>query len=44
MVVSEKSSDFTHTTYFLNTSLTTFLFTPLVIHTCHHHEPRNQFR
>jgi hypothetical protein len=33
VVVSETSSYFTQTSYFLNTSLTTFLFTPLAIHT-----------
>jgi len=44
MVVSEKSSYFTDTSCFLNTSLTTFLFTPFLIHSCHHHELRNQFR
>jgi len=40
VVVSEKSSCFTHTAYFLNTSLTTFFFSlttfffsPLAIHT-----------
>jgi hypothetical protein len=34
----------TNTTYFLNTSLTTFVFTPLTVHTRllrHHHEPRH---
>ena len=30
----------THISYF-NTSLTTFLFTQLAIHTRHRHEPRN---
>jgi len=37
VVVSETSSYFTHTSYFLSTSLTTFLFTPLASHTRHHH-------
>jgi hypothetical protein len=41
MVVSETSSYFTHTSYFLNTVITTFLFTPLDIHTRHHHELRD---
>jgi len=30
----------THTSYFLNTSLTTFFFTPPSNHTRHSHEPR----
>jgi hypothetical protein len=35
VVVSGTSSYFTHThtSYFLSTSLTTFLFTPLIVHT-----------
>jgi len=40
MVVSETSSYFTNTSYFLNTSPTTFLFAQPSIHTWHHHEPR----
>jgi len=43
LVVSESSSYFTHTSYLLNTSLTTFLFTPLTIHTRHRHEPRKTY-
>jgi hypothetical protein len=43
VVVSETSSYFTHTSYFLNTSLTTFLFTQPSIHTQHHHEPRTTY-
>ena len=43
VVMSETSSYFTHTSYFLNTSLTTFLFTPLSSHTRHHHEPRKTY-
>ena len=30
----------THIPYFLNTSLTTLLFTTLAVHTRHRHEPR----
>ena len=33
----------TRISYFLNTSLTTFLFTPLAIHTRHCHEPRKTY-
>jgi len=44
VMVSETSSYFTHTTYFLSTSLTTSLFTPLAIHTRHRHEPRKTKR
>jgi Na+/melibiose symporter-like transporter len=33
----------THTPYLLNTSLTTFLFTPLVIHVRHRHELRKTY-
>jgi hypothetical protein len=33
----------THTWYFLNTSLTVFLFTPLASHTQHAREPRNTY-
>jgi len=43
MVVSETSSYFTRTLYFLNSSITTFLFTPPSIHTWHHHEPRKSY-
>jgi hypothetical protein len=32
-----------HTPYFLNTSLTPTLFTPLTSHTRHRHEPRNPY-
>jgi len=35
VVVSEKSSYFTHTCHLLNTSLTTFFFSPLAVHTQH---------
>ena len=35
LVVSEKSSYFTHTCHLLNTSLTTFFFSPLAVHTQH---------
>ena len=35
VVVSEASSYFTCTPYFLKTSLTTFFFTPLAVHTRH---------
>ena len=37
------SSYSTQTSYFLNPSLTIFLFTPLVIHTQHRHEPRKTY-
>jgi hypothetical protein len=43
MVVSETSTYFTHTSYFPNTALTSFLFTPLDIHTRHCHKPRNTY-
>jgi len=33
----------THTPYFLNTSLTTFLFTPPSIHTRPRHAPRTNY-
>jgi hypothetical protein len=33
----------THTSYFLTTSLTTFLFTQPSIHTWHRHEPRTTY-
>jgi hypothetical protein len=39
--MSETSFYFTQTSYFLNTVITTFLFTPLDIHTRHRHEPSN---
>jgi hypothetical protein len=35
VVVSEKSTYFTHTSYFLNTSLETFFFSPLAVHMQH---------